>query len=753
MVHVAMTLSLKSSFGNYLLGPSAAMNQSQPTVNSGPSREANARDDLIECLAFVAKHAGAPRSIAAIRAGLPRYAGAATPDMLIRAAQQIGFSALLIERKLKEIHPFMLPAVLLLDDGRACVLCRIAEDGNSCEVMVPDSDEELAWISSGDLAARYTGQCVFLRKKSGNDERAGVPAPKADQSWFWGTLWRFRRYYGETVVAAVLVNLLALAGTFFIMNVYDRVVPNQAYATLWVLGIGAVVAMVFEFAMRCLRAWFIDTAGKKADLILGSALFRQTMALRLEQRPASSGAFANLLREFETVRDFAASATLAALTDLPFVALFLFVIALVAGPLVCVPVAAVPLVAGAGLLVQWPLSRIMQENLRESSVKHGVLIEAVEGLGTLKANNAEGFMQKRWEDASAHGAQTATKSRFLSGLAMNYVVFTQQVATVVMVVWGVYLIHGGQLSMGALIAAVMLGGRALGPLGQVATLAVRYQSARAAFRALDALMRAPVERESHRAYLNRPRLSGALVCADLWFAYPGQQQAVVEGVSLRIEAGERVAVLGRVGSGKSTLLKVAAGLYRPLRGQVLLDGVDIQQIEPADVRRNLAYVEQEARLFYGTLRDNIMLASPRATDEELLSIARMTGLDRVAARHPLGFDMPVGERGEGLSGGQKQLVSLARCLLSSPAAMLFDEPTGAMDTATESMFIAGLRPLLAGRTMVVATHRRAMLSLVSRVIVVDGGRVVADGPRDRVLAALAASPMPVDGLQPARAGK
>lgn len=716
-------------------GVGGAITCDDSSTPEGDTGAEGARDDLLECLVMVSRLVGFPRTAGALRSGLPLSDGRLTPDLLVRAAEQNGYGAKLVERKLDAIDPLVLPVILLLKQGQACVLCSRGEDG-SFELLSPATGYQVQRVDAADLASRYAGHSLLMKPPQRQDRRAGEGHPPAAGHWFWGTLWRFRRYYLETAMGAILVNILTLAGSLFTMNVYDRVVPNQAYSTLWVLAVGTALAAIFEFVARSLRVYFVDVAGKKADLLLGAALFRQAMARRLELRPASSGAFANLLREFETVRDFATSATLTAITDLPFVLLFLAMIALVGGPLVWVPAASIPLVLVVGLLVQIPLSRIMHEHLVESSRKHGILVEAVEGLEALKASGAEGCMQGHWEDACAASAQSAMKSRFLSGLAINWVVLIQQIETIVMVVWGVYLIHAGQLSMGALIACVILGSRALSPLGQVVGLAVRYQAARAALESLDKLMQAPVERDPSRTYLSRSRLDGAMVCQDIGFAYPGSKVQVLAGVSLRIEPGERVGILGAVGSGKSTLLRIMAGLYQPLQGQILVDEVDLQQIDPADVHRNLGYVAQESTLFYGTLRDNILLGQPLTSDERLLAVTRLTGLDKVAARHPLGLDLPVGEGGAGLSGGQKQLVALARCLVGEPPVLLMDEPTSAMDGNTETAFIAGLRPLLAGRTLVLATHRPALLELVDRLVVVDGGRVVADGPKVEVLQAL-----------------
>jgi ATP-binding cassette subfamily C protein LapB len=390
-----------------------------------------------------------------------------------------------------------------------------------------------------------------------------------------------------------------------------------------------------------------------------------------------------------------------------------------------------------GIAIQWPLSRYMQENLRESSLKHGLLIEALVGIETLKASNGQGYMQKRWEDYSALAASSSMKSRLLTNLAINFVSFIQQIETVIIVVWGVYLIGTGQLTMGALIGTVILAGRAVAPLAQVVGLAVRFQQAKASLSSLNGLMAKPTDRDEKQNYLPRARFDGALRTEDLSFCYPNQKLLALDRLNLTIQAGERIAILGRIGSGKSTLLRLLNGLYLPSAGSVYADNIDLRQIDPADIHRNIGMVTQDCELFYGTLRENVMLAAPHAGPDKFLHVARLTGLDRLAARHPMGFEMGLGEGGSGLSGGQRQLVSLARCLLAQSPVVLMDEPTSAMDGQSEADFLARFQHVLGNRTLIVATHRLSLLPLITRIIVLDNGKVIADGPKDAVMKALA----------------
>jgi len=695
------------------------------------------RDDpLLDCLAVLTRLHGRPVSAEALAAGLPIGEHGMTPALFVRAAQRQGFAARVLRRPLARISNLVLPAVLVLEKGRACVLTRL-ERRRSARVILPESGAGETTVALKDLKRDYAGYCIFAQPEPRPDTRTGEAADlPSGRFWFWGTLWRFRRYYGEAIVATCLVNVLAVATALFIMNVYDRVVPNNATETLVVLATGTAIAIGFEFLARNLRAYFLEVSGKKADLLLASRLFQQALALRMDVRPGSAGAFAAQLREFEALRDFCSSATLTVVADLPFVFFFIWVVSLIGGPLYQVPLLAVPLVVGVGLLAQIPLAWLMRRNLRESALRHGLLVEAIEGTEALKALNAEGVMQRRWEDYNALTGRSSARARTVSGLVVHFATLATQVVTVLVVVWGVHLIGEGTISVGALIAAVILSGRAMAPLGQVAGLLARYQHARAAYFTLNELMRRPVERPRGRSFLHRERIEGAIELGDVQFTYPGSRVPALRGVSASIGAGEHVAVLGRVGSGKSTLLRLLMGFYRPAQGSILLDGTDLEQYDPVDLRRNVAYVAQDVRLFHGTLRENVTLGAPWADDASVLRVARLAGLDQMVARHPDGFDMVLAEGGGGLSGGQRQAVALARALLLAPPVLLLDEPTSAMDSNAEQAFIRELGAFAKGRTLLLVTHKPTMLALVDRVIVLDGGRAVADGPRDRVLQAL-----------------
>jgi ATP-binding cassette subfamily C protein LapB len=524
--------------------------------------------------------------------------------------------------------------------------------------------------------------------------------------------------------------------------IFDKVIPNQAFATLWALAAVAGMALVFDMAARQLRAHLIDVAGRKVDLLIGSALFRHTLDVRMEHRPASAGACAHQMAQIELVRDFTTSATMSALSDLPFVLLFVVMIFVTAGPLGWVMVVAIPVILGIAGLLQGVLRNAMRLNLIHQAEQQSLLVEALEGLEDLKAASAQGRFVRRHEDATEAAANAALRSRRLNSLTSNLASVAQQFITLVMLVWGVHLVADREITPGALIGAVMFAGRAIGPLSSVVSLATRYQGARAAMRMLERMMSLPAERPLSTP-LPPTVLNGAIALRDVMFAYPPRGNApapqVLRGVNLRFEPGERVAILGRIGSGKSTVLRILAGLYEPAQGRVEIDGIDLRQLNLADFRAQVGFVSQDPRLFDGTLRDNVVLGRPGIDAAALSEVARLTGLDRLVATHPQGWDLPVGETGGLLSGGQRQLVALARCLITRPRILLMDEPTSSMDVQSEMAFLRQLAVAGGSCTLVMVTHRPAVLDLVQRIVVIDAGQVLLDGPKAKVLAVISGS--------------
>jgi ATP-binding cassette subfamily C protein LapB len=721
-----------------------------------------AGDPLLQALAWLTRHHGKPRSPESLRAGAP-VEGVLAPDGAIRVMREAGYNAGLLRKGIDDIHALLLPAVLLLNGGDACVLVRRLDDpvavaAGACryEVVFPGPEAAAVPATTAELDPEYSGfmLAVSPQEAAAQNPRAESPLLKlADKGlashWLWGTLKRFTPYYRASMLAALLSNVLMLVSGLVTSVIYDKVIPHQAMVTLWTLTVGAAVALVFDLFARQLRSHLIDLAGRKADLVIGAKLYRQTLGVRMEHKPASAGAYAAHLAQVEMVREFFTGATLSALSDLPFLVIFIGMTFVIGGPLGWVLVLAVPVIMGLSWAIQGALRRAMSTNMQETADLHGTLVESLEGLEDLKTSGAEGRFVRRYERTTAIVAETALTSRSLSSWSMNLSSTLQQAVNLILLVWGVYLIHDGVISAGALIGSVMFASRAIAPLGSLVSLATRYQGARAAMMALNQMMNAPVERDSSRNYVPLSQVTGKVGLHDVGFSYPpqpqhGHQQAATEStapkvlrnVTLRLEAGERIAILGRIGSGKSTILRMLGGLYQPTEGMVEVDGIDLRQVDPAEYRARVGFVSQEPRLFVGTLRDNVLMGRAHLDAGRLVEVAKLTGLDRVVSGHPMGWDLPVGEMGQLLSGGQRQLVALARALVTRPQILLMDEPTSSMDAQSEMAFLRQLRDAAGTATLVVVTHRPAVLELVQRIAVVDGGRVVMDGPRDQVLAAL-----------------
>jgi ATP-binding cassette subfamily C protein LapB len=555
--------------------------------------------------------------------------------------------------------------------------------------------------------------------------------------WLAGPLLANAGVYGQTALAAFFVNLLGLVSSFFIMTVYDRVIPNNALSSLAALTAGVFLAHLFDFALKSLRGYFIDVAGQRLDAVVGASVFDGLMAMRLDARKGGAGATASHVREFETLRDFFSSATLTALIDLPFIFVFVGAVALVGGPVAIVPLIGVLAALIAGLVTQPLLLKNTKSAMSEGHLKHGVLIEALSSLETVKSVAAAPMMRERWRASMLRQSRIATSGRFINQLAVNFAGFAQQAAQVGVVVIGVLLVGAQEMTMGALIAAVILTGRAMAPLAQVASLLGRVSGAASSYKALDDLMNARSEVEPGRVYLRRERLAGKIEFRGASFCYPGQKSRALDSVNLTIGEGERVAILGRNGSGKSTIIRLALGVFEPDEGQVLIDDTDLRQIHPDDLRKGAGAVLQDVCLFSGTIRDNISLGAAGVTDADILEAARLSGVHDFVGATGAGYDQRLGERGEGLSGGQRQAIALARALVTKPSALFLDEPTSSLDAQAEARLIANLARAAAGRTLVLVTHRLPMLQLVDRVIVLDQGRIVLDGLRDEVLRTMA----------------
>lgn len=693
-------------------------------------------DPLLACLEETCRLFKRPRSASALKAGLPLQNGCLTAETFVRAAARADIQAAVLSTSLEKLKPDQFPVVMLFPSGAAAIV--LAQEARDSFAVWRPGEAGVARLSTKEVNAVRPSRLIQVAPAQKLDQRAGLmAAAEKPTQWFRDTLWRYRHIYADTMLASLVLNVLGVASSLFVMNVYDRVVPNRAYETLWVLAIGVSIAFVFEMLLRILRGHFIDLAGRRADIAMSALLFERVMGLRLEHRPASAGSMASTLREFESLREFFTSATLVSIVDLPFVLVYIVVIGLIGGNIFWIPLLALPVMAMLGFAFQPSLNRAIKLNLAESTQKHGVLVESIGEIETIKSLGAESTVQTRWETLVDAASASGYKSHGLAIALVSLTGFVQQLVYVATVVIGVYLIEDSQLSMGGLIACSILGGRAMAPLSQVASLMVRYQSARHALEALSKLVALEQERPAATRFLHRPQLDGALRFEKISFSYPSAGTPAIRDASFEIRAGEHVAILGRIGSGKSTLLKLMLGLYRPSAGTLLVDGIDIAQIDPVDLRHGMGYVDQDAHLFFGTLRENIAIANPEADDAQILNAAKLAGVEEFAARHPAGYEMPIGENGLGLSGGQRQCVAIARALLRDPRLLLFDEPTSGMDQGSEGRFIKAMKDYLTGRTLVLVTHKPAMLSLVDKILLIDNGQMVAAGPRDAILAKLA----------------
>ncbi len=704
-------------------------------LQKGEDPAPSSKDVLLECLAHVALELDRELNRDAVTAGLPLDQGQLTPSLLLQTAGNAGLQARMVKVELGTLATAPDAVILLLQDDKAAVLESVDLQKDEYALYLPaESHCKQTWTGAR-LAKQLLGYAVQLKPEFAYDERAPETHSVRQRHWFWKALYRHRKLYRDTLVAAFVINAFATAMPLFVMNVYDRVVPNAAIETLWVFAVGLGIVLTAELALRTARAHFVDIAGNRVDRELSAQIMHNVLGMRLHARPVSTGSFAANLRAFEVVRDFVTATTITTLIDLPFALLFIAIIAWIS------PALALPLLIGGLLLVahswsvQSSLRHLADDAHRSGSQRNATLIESLVGLEDIKSQSAEGLFQRRWERVTEHLAHTQTQLKLLGSSVMHGALFVQQMTSLSIVVLGVYLIIDHSLSMGGLIAAMMLTSRAMQPLAQLAGLMTQYYNAKTAMVGLDAVMESPSERPES-APINRPHLRGRIEFQDVSFRYPNSEVPALQSINLSINTGEKVAILGRAGSGKSTILRIILGLYQPEQGQVRLDGIDIRQLDPHQLRQNMGYVPQHPTLFYGSLRENLLMGRTGITDFALMQAAEQAGLQDMINAHPQGFDMLIGERGETLSGGQRQGVALARSLVGNPLTLLMDEPTSAMDRAGEDCVRRSLTQGASGRTLVLVTHRPSMLRLVDRIVVLDHGRIVADGAREKVLQAL-----------------
>lgn len=693
-------------------------------------------DPLAECLIHLGKMYHVQVSRTALKAGLPLVADRLTVELFPRAADRAGFTSRLLKRSLDKMAGYELPAVLLLNDNRSCILLNIDRDKQAARIILPESGFGESVIPLPELESSYNGFAFFVRLKYREDKQLEQLKPKAGKHWFWSPLFSSWRILRDVLVASFFINLFGLSGPFFTMNVYDRVIPNLAFDTLWVLAIGIGIIYGFNLLMKGLRGYFIDEVGKKFNLRISSILLEKVLGLRMEVRPKSVGAFTRNLQEFDAIREFITSFSITALIDLPFMVLGLLAIWYLGGPIVLVHITALFLMGFYAFLIQAPLKAAVEKSFQAGAQKNSILVEGLSGIETIKMLGAESQLQRTWEEAVSYIAIWGNRSRMYSSSVGYFTDFIMNLSTVAVLIAGVYRLSSGDLSQGGIIALVILSRQAIAPMSQVVNLAARFHRAKAALNALDAIMALPVERPAEQSFLHRSQCQGGVSLVNVDFQYPQQTSTALQGINIDIAPGEKVALIGPIGSGKTTLGKLLLGLYQPTQGMVCLDGTDIRQIDPAELRRFIGYVPQDVVLFRGTIRDNIIFGSPEVDADRILWAAELSGVMSFVGKHAKGFDMEIGEQGRGLSGGQRQSVSIARALLHDPPILVFDEPSSSMDNRTETQLKTNLAKILPGKTLVLITHRGSLLSLVDRIILIDNGVVVADGPRDQVMTAM-----------------
>lgn len=695
------------------------------------------QDSLQGCILFFLKHYRINQTLTSLLAGLPLVKNRLTPQLFTRAVGQAGLVSRVVQREAKDISPHVLPAVVMLSSGRSVILKsrKTEEDGaDTFTTLDTFTGDEHAYPSLAAFTEVYGGYMILVKLSLVSELTKDADDPA--KAWFWSTVRQFRPLYNKVLLSALVVNIIGLGAPLFAMNVYDRVVPNQAYETLWVLAVGIFLAYVFETVFKQLRVYFVDVAGKSADILLGGKIYAQLLNLRLGEQKTSAGAFASQLRDYDSLRDFFTSSTMTALVDIPFLFVFIFVIFALGGELALLPLCALPVLLAISAIVQGPMMGLTREIAKETDMKHGHLVETIFALENIKSMGSQSFAQGRWEQLSGLTAKVGNKTRFISNIAQNAGAFVQNLAYMGVIIWGVYKIGNGDMTQGALIACTMLLGRAMAPMTTITAIFGRYAQAKNSMDMLTKFMNAPVERPQGRDFVHIGQLKGEIQFENVSFAYPGSKLDSLSNLNFTIKPGEKVGIVGRAGSGKSTITRLMLNLYNPTAGSILMDGLEIRQLDPAELRANVCYFPQNLYLFRGTLRENLLLANPEATDADIVTAVEVSGAYRLIRRHPMGFDLPVGERGELLSGGQRQAVGLARAVMQHGNMVVLDDPTSEMDSGSEAWVKERLGKWLRNRTLVLITHRPSMLDLVDRLLVIDDGKLVADGPKAEVLAML-----------------
>lgn len=703
-------------------------------------------DSLMECLVILTKLYHRPATVEALSYGLP-FDPSDNKQRLFtinqakanfsRAANNAGFTSSIVRRKINEIPPVVLPAILMLKGDRACVITAIDYTQQTAEIIVPETDDTPLSVTLEKLDSDYLEYAFFLKKDYEGERNSTSAVKDTDKSkWFFGTLFKFRAIYGNVILATLLINIFVIAGPLFTMNVYDRIIPHNAIDTLWVLAIGICIIYTFDLVLKYIRTYFLELAAKKSDVILSSILFEQSMNLKMKDKPRSVGSFANNLKDFDSIRSFFASGAVTAFIELPFTIIFLIVIYSINHLIVFIPLTVTLIILLYSFLMKKSLHEVIASTQEASALRNGILVESLSNLDTIKAFNANSSVQWKWEESTGRIAEKSLKSRIISNSLSTIVTFLSQLSTVAIIVMGVYLIKEGELTMGGLIAINILSGRTIAPMSQVASLLSNLAHTRTSLNTLNELMEKDVERPENKLFLRRPIFQGNIEFKNVSFSYPDETTSAISNISFKINAKEKVGIIGQVGSGKSTISKLLLGFYDSTEGSIFIDGIDIKQIDPADLRHNFSYVPQDVILLSGTVRDNITFKAPYSDDQAIIIASNLGYVNTFTDKHPLGLDMQVGERGFNLSGGQRQSVAIARAFISIEPIVLLDEPTNAMDFSTENAIIKNLKIASRNKTTIVITHKPSILTIVDRIIVMDNGQIVMDGPKDEILAKL-----------------
>jgi ATP-binding cassette subfamily C protein LapB len=694
------------------------INNKSPNIDDEGSKQELEKSLLVITRLFLREH-GIRKSGAAIRDSVEMPHDVYAQKEAVSALSSLGFKASFGHFKLKKLTKELLPAIAFDTDGNAVLIKEITSENSIVHVTAESAKKQIT-KSFEEFNKNFSGYVILAKELNDREktERSG--------HWFFSAFRKSKWIYFQVMVAAMVSNFLSLSTALFTMTVYDRIIPNGAFESLIALSVGVVIALAFDFLIKSLRAKFIDVASKRADLEISRRLFDRILSLTPSEQRQKTGAMAGTVREFETLREFFNSSTLVILIDLPFVFFFIYVIYLIAGPLAYVPLLAVPLVIIVGLGIQPFLSRITKGSVESGMNKQAVLVETLNGLETVTATGSGKLMKKRYEDALNNQSDSGNKIRALSMFIVNFASSVQQYAQVAAIFFGVYLIVEGTITQGALIGAVILGGRTMSPLSQLANTLSRLNGAMAAYRNLSLLIGKSYNSASGLSPISRPIFKGEIEFKNVSFKFEGTTQPVLKNLTFKISAGQKVALVGKMGSGKSTLSRLIAGVYEPTEGAILIDGVDVRQIDQADTRKNIGMMLQDSWLFSGTIRENVQMGFNEYDDEHLLKICKIAGVDDFVGTHPKGYDLEIKERGIGLSGGQRQTINLARSLIHDPQILLLDEPTSSMDQGTEKKVVESLQEISKEKTMLIVTHRNPILTMVNRVFVLENGQIVAD---------------------------